>query len=67
MDHAALWHFTYLVIGAVLQRRQLLGKAPRAGLVAAGRHLHVQGLLGPWMILELAPAVQLRPNLGILG
>src|SRR5512134_1777761 len=57
-DVPIAFHFTHLVRGPVLDRRQLLGKRSRTRSVAAGGHLHVQSLMGPHMIVAMAPLVK---------
>src|ERR1700682_3421254 len=57
-DFAVSLHLANLINGAVLQRRQLLGKRAVAHLIATCRHGHTQGFVRPLVIVTMAPAIK---------
>src|SRR5687768_3056601 len=58
IDLPILFYLTDLFCRPVLDRRQLFGERSRTRLIATGRHLHVQSLMRPDMIVAVAPLVK---------
>ena len=48
----------YFVLGPILHRWQLIRKGPRTDLVPTGWNCHPQGLVGPFQVVDFAPAVE---------
>ena len=55
---ATLLYFTYLVIGAILDRWQFFFKSTSAWPITTGRHIFLQRVMGPLEIINIAPIIK---------
>src|SRR5258705_12031439 len=64
-DFAVLLDLSHDVPRAIFDRGQQLWKRASADLIATGRHLHPQGLVGALVIIDGTPSIKAGLNLGV--